>query len=124
MGIGDSSQTLTHTADEHTPRSQIENALSIGGCQETKQKARTWTIVGAVHGECHTLLALKTMLCISKEMRIGLVYKVFNAIFNDISVISWWSVLLEGETGVPQDNHRPAIIHSKSVESLLSIQIV
>jgi hypothetical protein len=47
--------------------------------QDTKQKARTWTIVGAVHGECHTLLTLKTMLCISKEMRIGLVYKVLNA---------------------------------------------
>jgi hypothetical protein len=55
--------------------------------------SRTWTIVGAMHGECHTLLTLKTMLCISKKMRIGLVYKVFNSIFNDISVISWWSVL-------------------------------
>ena len=88
LGISDSSQTSTHTADEHTPRSQIENALSIGGCQETKQKARTWTIVGAVHGECHTLLTLKTMICISKEMGIGLVYKVFNTTFNDSSVIS------------------------------------
>jgi hypothetical protein len=124
LGISDSYRTSTHTTDEHTPRSQVENALSIGGCQDTKQKARTWTIVGAMHGECHTLLTLKTMLCISKEMRIGLVYKVFNSIFNDISVISWWSVLLEGETGVPRDNHRPAIIHSKRVESLLPIQIV
>jgi hypothetical protein len=26
---------------------------------------------------------------------------VFNATFNDISVISWWSVLLVEETGVP-----------------------
>jgi hypothetical protein len=26
---------------------------------------------------------------------------VFNAIFNNISVISWWSVLLVEETGVP-----------------------
>ena len=30
---------------------------------------------------------------------------VFNDTFNDISVISWWSVLLLGETGVPGENH-------------------
>ncbi len=27
---------------------------------------------------------------------------VFNTIFNNISVISWWSVLLVEETGVPE----------------------
>jgi hypothetical protein len=30
---------------------------------------------------------------------------VFNATFNNISVISWWSVLLVEETGVPGENH-------------------
>ena len=33
---------------------------------------------------------------------------VFNATFNNISVISWWSVLLVEETGVLRENHRPA----------------
>jgi hypothetical protein len=33
---------------------------------------------------------------------------VFNATFNNISVISWWSVLLVEETG---DNHRPVASH-------------
>jgi len=33
---------------------------------------------------------------------------VFNATFNNISVISWWSVLLVEETGV---NHQPAASH-------------
>jgi len=33
---------------------------------------------------------------------------VFNATFNNISVISWLSVLLVEETGVPDENHRPA----------------
>jgi len=33
---------------------------------------------------------------------------VFNATFNNISVISWWSVLLVEETGEPRENHRPA----------------
>jgi len=36
---------------------------------------------------------------------------VFNATFNNISVISWWSVLLVEETGVPGENHRPAASH-------------
>jgi hypothetical protein len=31
----------------------------------------------------------------------------FNATFNNISVISWWSVLLVEETGGPRENHRP-----------------
>ena len=36
---------------------------------------------------------------------------VFNATFNTISVISWWSVLMVEETGVPRENHRPAVSH-------------
>ena len=36
---------------------------------------------------------------------------VFNATFNNISAISWQSVLLVEETGVPGENHRPATSH-------------
>ena len=36
---------------------------------------------------------------------------VFNAPFNNISVTSWRSVLLVGETGEPGENHRPATNH-------------
>jgi hypothetical protein len=36
---------------------------------------------------------------------------VFNATFNNISVISWQSVLLVEETGVPGQNHRPVTSH-------------
>ena len=34
---------------------------------------------------------------------------VFNPTFNNISVISLRSVLLEDETGVPAENHRPVV---------------
>ena len=34
-----------------------------------------------------------------------------NATFNNISAISWRSVLLMVETGVPGENHRPVAIH-------------
>jgi hypothetical protein len=36
---------------------------------------------------------------------------VFNATFNNISVILWQSVLLEEETGVPGENHRLVASH-------------
>jgi hypothetical protein len=36
---------------------------------------------------------------------------VFNATFNNMSVISWQSVLLVEETGVPRENHRPVLSH-------------
>jgi hypothetical protein len=36
---------------------------------------------------------------------------VFNATFNNISVISWRSVLFVEETGVPGENHRPVASH-------------
>jgi hypothetical protein len=36
---------------------------------------------------------------------------VFNAAFNNISVISWRSVLLMEETGVPGKNHWPTTSH-------------
>ena len=42
---------------------------------------------------------------------------IVNATFNNISVISWRSVLLVEETGVPGENHRPAISYWQTVVS-------
>jgi hypothetical protein len=39
---------------------------------------------------------------------LGVRVMVFHATLNNISVISWRSVLLVEETGGPGDNHRPA----------------
>jgi hypothetical protein len=38
-------------------------------------------------------------------------FMVFNTTFNNISVISWRSVLLVEETGVPGENHPPVASH-------------
>jgi hypothetical protein len=46
-----------------------------------------------------------------RKYLVVVVVMVFNATFNNISVISWWSVLLVDETGVPRENHRPATSH-------------
>jgi len=40
---------------------------------------------------------------------------VFNPYFNNISVISWRSVLLVEETGRPRENHRPAASHWRTL---------
>jgi hypothetical protein len=40
---------------------------------------------------------------------------VFNATFNNISVILWLSILLMTETGVPGENHRPAASHLQTL---------
>ena len=39
----------------------------------------------------------------------------FNTTFNNISVISWQSVLLLEETGVPQENHQLAASHRQNL---------
>ena len=36
---------------------------------------------------------------------------VFDATFNNISVISWRSVLLVEESGAPAENHQPVTSH-------------
>ena len=41
----------------------------------------------------------------------GVRVMVFNTTFNNISVISWWSVLLVEETRVPRENHPPVASH-------------
>jgi hypothetical protein len=40
---------------------------------------------------------------------------VINATYNNISVISWRSVLLVEETGPPGENHRPTVSHSQTL---------
>ena len=58
-----------------------------------------------------TQLLLFRQYFIQTFNRLGLGIIVFKATFNNISAISWWSVLLVEETGVPRENHRPATSH-------------
>jgi hypothetical protein len=52
----------------------------------------------------YTRILLRTSLYIEiREVRVTVM--VFNTTFNNISVISWRSVLLVEETGVPGENH-------------------
>jgi hypothetical protein len=44
-------------------------------------------------------------------MKYGLGLWCFKTTFNNVSAISWWSVLLVEETGVPGENQRPTTSH-------------
>ena len=48
---------------------------------------------------------------LEKKIKVVVLVMVFNATFNNISVLSWQSVLLVEETGVPGENPRPAAGH-------------
>ena len=48
---------------------------------------------------------------------------VFNATFNNISVISWWSVLLVEETGGPGENHRDLLQVSDKLDHILLYRV-
>ena len=50
------------------------------------------------------------------EYTVGLViFMVFNATFNNISALSWRTVSLMKETGVPGENHRPVESHGQTL---------
>jgi len=50
---------------------------------------------------------------------LGVIAMVFNATFNNISVITWRSVLLVEETGVQGENHRPAASHRQTLSHIV-----
>ena len=54
-------------------------------------------IITCLYKHCHSCLFVCLM--------------VFNATFNNFSVISWRSFVLVDETGVPGENHRPVVNH-------------
>jgi hypothetical protein len=67
---------------------------------------------GMEYGICHKCLknpGEKDIFITKFSVRVRVM--VFNATFNNISVIQWRLVLLVEETGAPGENHRPAASH-------------
>jgi len=48
---------------------------------------------------------------------------VFEATFNNISAISWQSVLLMEETRVPREKHRPAASHRQTLSHIMLYRV-
>ena len=56
-------------------------------------------------------LPIKDRYIFCVDLQFGFGFMVFNATFNNISVILWRSVLFVEETRVPGENHQPAVSH-------------
>ena len=52
-----------------------------------------------------------TLIIINQYNRFRFLFMVFNATFNNISVMSLWLVLLVEETGVPREHHQLVTSH-------------
>jgi len=62
---------------------------------------------------CHWTLSSQQLINPYIDFRVRVM--VFNVTFNNISVISWRSVLLMEETEVPGENHRPVESHRQTL---------
>ena len=62
-------------------------------------------------------MGLKSQL---HDLKFRVKVMVFNATFNNISVISWRSVLLVEETGIPGENHQPVASHRQTLSHNVS----
>ena len=49
----------------------------------------------------------------------GAGFMVFNATFNNISIISWQSALQVKETGLPEENHLPVASHWQNLSHII-----
>jgi hypothetical protein len=76
-------------------------------CRCIKSLTLTNVAQSTVNSKCFQF-SFRSMLI---ENVTGFRVMVFNATFNNISVISWWSILQVEETRVPGENHRPAASH-------------
>jgi hypothetical protein len=62
------------------------------------------------------------ILDVGREQKVAYItfrFMVLNVTFNNISVISWRSVLLVEETGVPEENHQPVVVTDKLYHIML-----
>jgi len=84
---------------------------AICRCTETCPKYIVVLLISCSHGQ--NLLAQMFFIVLLRGLRVR--FMVFNATFNNISVISWRSVLLMEETRVPRENHRPVVSHCQTL---------
>jgi hypothetical protein len=69
---------------------------------------------GEVHEKCQDFCYYMVM-CKGEWRILFVCLLVLNATFNNISVISWRSVLFVEETGGPGENHRPVVSHRQTL---------
>ena len=70
------------------------------------------TLFDIVKLSCNPIIIYPLCLGIGENKHfIWVIVMVFDATFNNSSVISWWSVLLVDDTRVPEENHQHVTSH-------------
>jgi hypothetical protein len=59
----------------------------------------------------------------TSALRLRFMFMVFKATFNNISVISWQSVLLVEEIRVPRENHWPVARHRQTLSHNVRFEV-
>jgi hypothetical protein len=75
---------------------------------KTKKESKVNCFNGFIEVHSYLLVFACAFPLFPHLLRIRVRFMVFTANLNNISVISWRSILLVGDTGVPGENHRPA----------------
>ena len=77
----------------------------IGSAKGSQIREKYWGEVGkGKRADIDLEVRKRTYIFWMKQVPVVI---VFNTFFNNISVMSWQSVLLVEETGIPGENHRP-----------------
>jgi hypothetical protein len=104
---------------------------NLGNVKDIKVKIRFDLFIAfknTVHRFHNYMLLILELYLVNRNLKIGIFrqirfglawFMVFNATFNNISVISWRSVSLVEETGVPRENHRPVASHWQTLSHKL-----
>jgi hypothetical protein len=105
-------QTLSHNLVSSTPRQERNSNIVESGIKHHTLSPSSCYV--PLYCRLLQLNVLHDQSSANKNIFIGWLvgwFMVFNATFNNISVISWQSVLLVEETRVPGENHRPVANH-------------
>ena len=93
--------------------------------------SRPHRVLTAARGDWHTSVACPSCspmtilhyICPKWDSGFRFRFMVFNATFNNISAISWRSVLLVEETWIPGENHRSVVSHWQTLSHTVVLSL-
>ena len=97
------------------------NVVSSTSRHERDSNSQLWVVIGTVcTGSCKSTITTAPTILVKICGFFRLM--MFHATFNNISVLSWWSVLFEEKTTAPGENHRP--VASQLVKTYISYLVI
>ena len=105
----------------HKSLTLSHNVVSSTSRHERDSNSQLWVVIGTdCTGSCKSTITTAPTILVKICVFFRLM--MFHATFNNISVLSWWSVLFEEKTTVPGENHRP--VASQLVKTYISYLVI